>query len=121
MRCRVASETARLPLSAYDTVLGDTPERRAISPMFIELLRGTGAVDRGPFGGEMRRGSVESFRAKWKYSQVKAAEATAGRRVRASAVAAGTPSVKPPSACFHGRLERPVRPSRADSGAHGSS
>src|SRR4051812_21050289 len=67
MRCRVASETARLPLSAYDTVLGDTPERRAISPMFIELLRGTGAVDRGPFGGEMRRGSVESFRAKWKY------------------------------------------------------
>src|SRR3954449_283152 len=100
MRCRVASETARLPLSAYDTVLGDTPERRgvspmfiellpgpgaggrgpvggerrAISPMFIELLRGTGAVDRGPFGGEMRRGSVESFRAKWKYSQVKAAE-----------------------------------------------
>jgi len=37
-----------LPLSAYDTVLGDTPERRAISPMFIELLRGTGAADRGP-------------------------------------------------------------------------
>ncbi|GAA4613017.1 hypothetical protein GCM10023195_56150 [Actinoallomurus liliacearum] len=47
MRCRVASDTARLPLSAYDTVLRDTPERRAISPMFIELLRGTGTVGTG--------------------------------------------------------------------------
>src|SRR6266700_4478007 len=40
MRRRVDSETARLPDSAYDTVLRDTPERRAISPMFIELPRG---------------------------------------------------------------------------------
>jgi hypothetical protein len=38
MRRRVDSETARLPLSAYDTVLRDTPERRAISPMFIDSL-----------------------------------------------------------------------------------
>ena len=37
MRCRVSAETGRLPLSAYDTVLRATPERRAISPMFIAL------------------------------------------------------------------------------------
>ncbi|GLY92602.1 hypothetical protein Airi02_105300 [Actinoallomurus iriomotensis] len=50
MRCLVASDTDRLPLRAYDTVLRDTPDRRAISPMFIKLLRGVGgrrpAVDR---------------------------------------------------------------------------
>jgi hypothetical protein len=40
MRRRVASATERLPLSAYDTVLRDTPERRAISPMFIGFLPG---------------------------------------------------------------------------------
>jgi hypothetical protein len=50
-----------LPLSAYDTVLGDTPERRAISPMFIKLLRGTGAADRGPFDGDVRRDQSNRF------------------------------------------------------------
>ncbi|GAB3084081.1 hypothetical protein GCM10027186_49850 [Micromonospora schwarzwaldensis] len=37
IRCRVAAETGRLPLNTYDTVLRDTPARRAISPMFIPL------------------------------------------------------------------------------------
>jgi hypothetical protein len=35
IRRRVAYDTVRLPLSAYDTVLRDTPARRATSPMFI--------------------------------------------------------------------------------------
>ncbi len=34
MRRRVSSATGRLPLSAYDTVLRDTPDLLAISPMF---------------------------------------------------------------------------------------
>jgi hypothetical protein len=38
MRRFVVSETGRLPLSAYETVLRDTPARLAISPMFIVLL-----------------------------------------------------------------------------------
>jgi hypothetical protein len=38
MRRRVSSDTVRLPLNAYDTVLRDTPARRAISPMFIVIL-----------------------------------------------------------------------------------
>src|SRR5688572_28701913 len=33
IRRRVASDTARLPLRAYETVLRETPARRAISPM----------------------------------------------------------------------------------------
>jgi hypothetical protein len=31
---RVSSDTGRFPLSAYDTVLRETPALRAISPMF---------------------------------------------------------------------------------------
>ncbi|GAB3975611.1 hypothetical protein GCM10029978_060190 [Actinoallomurus acanthiterrae] len=34
MRRRVSSDTGRLPLRAYETVLRDTPDRLAISPMF---------------------------------------------------------------------------------------
>src|SRR3954452_21751783 len=39
MRRRVSSDTVRLPLRTYDTVLRDTPARRAISPMFMTLPR----------------------------------------------------------------------------------
>jgi hypothetical protein len=48
---RVSWETGRFPLSAYDTVLRETPARLAISPMFtgapcrviepVRLFRGT--------------------------------------------------------------------------------
>jgi hypothetical protein len=37
IRLRVLLATGRLPLSAYDTVLRDTPARRAISPMLMQL------------------------------------------------------------------------------------
>ncbi|WP_234312041.1 hypothetical protein [Streptomyces griseus] len=41
---RVSSDTGRLPLRAYDTVLRETPARLAISPMFtgdsfVELIQ----------------------------------------------------------------------------------
>jgi hypothetical protein len=42
--CRVSSDTGRLPLSAYETVLRETPARRAISPMFTGLLLRTGSM-----------------------------------------------------------------------------
>jgi hypothetical protein len=35
IRCLVSVLTDRRPLNAYDTVLRDTPARRAISPMFM--------------------------------------------------------------------------------------
>src|SRR4051812_28665602 len=46
IRRRVASRSGRLPLSAYDTVLRDTPARRAISPMFSAWASGLAGVDR---------------------------------------------------------------------------
>jgi hypothetical protein len=39
IRRRVSGPIARLPLIAYETVLRDTPARRAISPMFIAHSR----------------------------------------------------------------------------------
>src|SRR3954464_8803383 len=46
IRRRVASDRVRLPLSAYDTVLRDTPARRAISPMFSAWASGLAGLDR---------------------------------------------------------------------------
>ncbi len=39
IRWAVAVDTGRFPLSAYDTVLRDTPARLAISPMFMRASR----------------------------------------------------------------------------------
>jgi hypothetical protein len=70
---RVSSETGRLPLRAYDTVLRETPARRAISPMFTATPcsnRFAPSEEEAPAGregrgwNEERRPAVEPVRVK---------------------------------------------------------
>ncbi|GAA0339195.1 hypothetical protein GCM10010151_31070 [Actinoallomurus spadix] len=101
MRCRVASDTERLPLSAYDTVLRETPDRRAISPMFIELLRGADPAGAGrPAGFSMGERVISRIVS---LNSGECSHPARGRAIVPARAATGSssPAVRPGR--FHGR------------------